>query len=64
MPKPRTSEYKDLIAALNRRIGTQEQNIDDAERRHDAKQVTAMNIRINESRTIISCIETGRLDHL
>jgi translation initiation factor 2 beta subunit (eIF-2beta)/eIF-5 len=64
MPKPRTNKYKDLIEALNRRINAQERNIADAERRNDTKQVIAMNIRINESRTIISCIETGRLDHL
>ena len=56
--------YQKIIEALERRVGAQERNIDDAQRRHDTKQETAMNIRINETRTIISCLESGKLDHL
>lgn len=58
------ARYKDLKAALERRVEAQERNISDAQRRHDETQETAMNVRINECRTIISCIETGKLDHL
>jgi len=56
--------YKKVIDALERRIQAGERNIDDAQRRHDTKQETAMNIRINEARTIISCLESGKLEHL
>jgi hypothetical protein len=56
--------YQKIIEALERRVGVAEQNIADAQRSHDTKQEIAMNIRINETRTIISCLESGRLDHL
>lgn len=59
-----TQRYKKVIEALNRRVEAQERNIADAQHRGDIKQETAMNIRINESRTIISCLESGKLDHL
>jgi len=59
-----SQRYQKIIEALERRVRAQEQNIDDAQRRHDTKQEIAMNIRINEVRTIISCLESGKLDHL